>query len=1047
LAELWKVDHETSTSVTHSTNYPDGGYGTRVIETAAVKNGTYGLRITPDGSSTAELCERAFTWSTGTGDLRIGCWFNLNSATRISGSGDAWDRIPFHTNPFELGLRLHWSTGNIYEFEVECKDDGNVWRRSATKYTFDATDGWHTIEIHVQRASTNSAADGFIKLYDNGTEVLSRTGIDLYDRAVPTEIRVGKTDNEDLYIGPFWIDDVIARDDATQIYPGGVDVEYENATASATGAASGSITLDPGLFSGTASATGATSGALYDVERSYTGTASATGASAGSHHAERSYTGTATATGAGAGSHDVERTFSGTSTATGAASGGHDVERAYVGAASATGAASGQHVAERSYEPAAASATGAATGQQDVERTFSGTATATGAASGEFSADTFFESATATATGAASGEYFHIQAEADGYDRLIQAVGTSAALTTQAGLVSSKGLQIDHDGASAGVVYAVKHDCDLEDSDDFRMRIHIDPNGMVLPVNTPFQFLQAVDPHDDTQRWGMEIRWTGSEYQVRGTINGDATWVSSYIALLDGPQHVEMWGTRGPTGAVGIERNNGAVSDTSTLDFQTPTAPMVYRFGITSAAVNTTAIQFYLDEFLLTDDAATRIGPALQVDPEYTGTASATSAASGQFGVDVIYAGRSITEILPVASVATPNDWLVVGGGTKEQAVQAEGGGHIRGVNINTEQWFTLGSGSFIKPVAISDFKIHYRIRSVGGAIAAQLRVRLAGSGIVEQSDNIPVTASYVDGTSVVFKHPTGGKWGHEDIENLEIGLKVIDATGGENGVEVDRLYAEYVFSAVGVDASVAGDLSVERTFSGTATATGAASGSTTMSAGFVGTAAAVGFSFGAIIATYVFQGTAAATGAVAGEAAVQRDYVPGTVSATGAASGEFVISTVSFEGTATATGATSGQYNTELVYAGTAAATSAASGEASIVGTPDYAGTASAVGAAAGQHVVEHAFTATATSAGAASGQFVCERAFTGTAAVMGNVTANPLAIELSYTGTASAVGAAAGAFSTTATFEGVTVGAWDMPAKQSDWALPEAIGADWAL
>lgn len=84
---------------------------------------------------------------------------------------------------------------------------------------YDLLDGPNLIEVRIARATTDSASDGFLEFYINGTLVEAKSGLDIFDLSRPATVRIGISGQDTGTTGSFAIDEIVVRDDDALIGP------------------------------------------------------------------------------------------------------------------------------------------------------------------------------------------------------------------------------------------------------------------------------------------------------------------------------------------------------------------------------------------------------------------------------------------------------------------------------------------------------------------------------------------------------------------------------------------------------------------------------------------------------------------------------------------------------------------------------------------------------------------------------------------------------------------------------------------------------------
>jgi len=210
MAEIIKIDLEEGDFSDFNTQPAGTGYS---VNSSSPIEGSYDYQINITGTHTTAGSLSAGSFSTSSGFLKFGFRFNLNTLSVGAGesvigfllSNDTG--VPFKANILE---------GPIFRFYSYEDDD--------TEHTLDSSTltGTHTMELLITRATNDTAADGAIELFFDGSSVDSASSLDNYDlfqdmaTGIFTAIDYGIAGSPS---GIFNLDDITLRDDSETIFP------------------------------------------------------------------------------------------------------------------------------------------------------------------------------------------------------------------------------------------------------------------------------------------------------------------------------------------------------------------------------------------------------------------------------------------------------------------------------------------------------------------------------------------------------------------------------------------------------------------------------------------------------------------------------------------------------------------------------------------------------------------------------------------------------------------------------------------------------------
>ena len=161
------------------------------------------------------------------GELRYRFYVDPNSLTIANGD-----------NFYLLMLRatapqvyLHWhcllrNVGGVLKLGSKAYDDGD----SLSMQTCTITDAPHHVEVHIERASSDVAADGRVRWWVDGVLVSTDADVDNYDTfGSITDFRLGAVSGIDVTtFGTFYLDEFRANDDGKRIGPVGLSARIDH---------------------------------------------------------------------------------------------------------------------------------------------------------------------------------------------------------------------------------------------------------------------------------------------------------------------------------------------------------------------------------------------------------------------------------------------------------------------------------------------------------------------------------------------------------------------------------------------------------------------------------------------------------------------------------------------------------------------------------------------------------------------------------------------------------------------------------------------------
>jgi hypothetical protein len=210
--QIINITHEGSTTLLDhysSVTNPDDDLS---IGAAAAMCGSQGLSANVD-DATSFFATKTFTKLTSS-SFRFRFYFDPNSISVPSGY-DFYLVGSDYSGYNQFAINFYYSWSSTYQVKLRIYNDS--WAEVETnRYTI--TDAPHYIEGLVEYASSNSASDGKITLWIDGAQKEQVTGIDLYDFEKISSIYAGVNGgNIGATIGTLYLDDIVLRDDSTEI--------------------------------------------------------------------------------------------------------------------------------------------------------------------------------------------------------------------------------------------------------------------------------------------------------------------------------------------------------------------------------------------------------------------------------------------------------------------------------------------------------------------------------------------------------------------------------------------------------------------------------------------------------------------------------------------------------------------------------------------------------------------------------------------------------------------------------------------------------------
>lgn len=184
-----------------------------VLAAAALASTSFGLRITLDGAEAPTYVYKILDHNTD--ELRFRFYFDPNSISLTAPLQIATIWLDGSwSSMFDLcHVRLLQPAG--YEVEVLYYNDAGG---QSTTSNIAITDAPHCIEVHIQRESSDGAADGSITLTVDGGSSTTRTGIENYNLfATIAYVVLGSEALFAADTGAYYVDELVVRDDNIEI--------------------------------------------------------------------------------------------------------------------------------------------------------------------------------------------------------------------------------------------------------------------------------------------------------------------------------------------------------------------------------------------------------------------------------------------------------------------------------------------------------------------------------------------------------------------------------------------------------------------------------------------------------------------------------------------------------------------------------------------------------------------------------------------------------------------------------------------------------------
>ncbi len=247
MAIILDIDHEAGDLSEWDYLTTDGG-DMSAAAGAALAGSNYGMSLLIDDTNVLRATA-AFTPGGGATSLRFRFYIDPNSLTMAN--GDSFLLLTLLTNGSATILEIWMEySSSTYQFRVVYRDDAATTVETDAGLTF--SDAEHYVEVLINRATTDSSSDADFEVWIDGGPVASASGVDLYDAFNDAAyIRMGAHYGIDAGTsGTFYLDEIVLRDDDTEIGPVSSGVTITPAAGSAVaatvlGGVSAPVTLTP----------------------------------------------------------------------------------------------------------------------------------------------------------------------------------------------------------------------------------------------------------------------------------------------------------------------------------------------------------------------------------------------------------------------------------------------------------------------------------------------------------------------------------------------------------------------------------------------------------------------------------------------------------------------------------------------------------------------------------------------------------------------------------------------------------------------------------
>ncbi len=183
---------------------------------AAQASTSYGLHVDTDGNNANRFGQNHSDISAST-SYRIRFYLKLDDF--VMDNNDSiiifWVRAPGATNSCRMYLTYTTGGGHTLKFWAY-RDNGNSSKSS--EYSIPAT-GEILVEYRTTKADTTSSNDGTAEMWIDGVSKEELTGLDNNGSGGHDQSWYGFVGNQNINSGSMYMDEIIIRDDATEIGP------------------------------------------------------------------------------------------------------------------------------------------------------------------------------------------------------------------------------------------------------------------------------------------------------------------------------------------------------------------------------------------------------------------------------------------------------------------------------------------------------------------------------------------------------------------------------------------------------------------------------------------------------------------------------------------------------------------------------------------------------------------------------------------------------------------------------------------------------------
>ena len=213
MAEIANIDLEDGTLDAFDSTITDGGQ-LSVELGAALAGTTFGMQLVID--DTTELQGRANIDISSAVEIRYRFHFDINGLTMADDDEFTIFEVRRSVGPNTVGKTAITRVSGAYFIKQRIRQDGS----EVANPNFAITDAPHSIEVSIEKASTDSASDGRTRILIDGVLEHTESDIDLFDNwDNVNHVRVGAAGLESGTSGTFFLDQILIRDDNQLIGP------------------------------------------------------------------------------------------------------------------------------------------------------------------------------------------------------------------------------------------------------------------------------------------------------------------------------------------------------------------------------------------------------------------------------------------------------------------------------------------------------------------------------------------------------------------------------------------------------------------------------------------------------------------------------------------------------------------------------------------------------------------------------------------------------------------------------------------------------------